>query len=264
MVKIVIDGKVCEAEEGESVLAVARREGIDIPALCYDDILEPYGACRMCLVEVVKGAKKGITTSCTLRASEGLEVLTDTLRVVQHRKIILELYLAQAPMAAPIKELAKRYGVKKTRFPMKVNPLDPLRNRCILCGLCIRVCGEVMGASAINYIGRGQYTEINTPFLEKSDVCMGCGACAEVCPTDAIEIKDSDGVRLMSSWSNTEVELKRCSVCGRYFAPQPVVRYVADGVDVEMDEKLMDMCPDCRRKYVSKRAILMVKGEVER
>ncbi len=264
MVRVVINGKVCEAEEGESMLAVARREDIDIPAFCYDDALEPYGACRMCLVEVVKGAKKGITTSCTLRAVDGLEIVTDTPEIIQHRKVILELYLAQAPMAEPVKELAKKYGVSRTRFPKKINPLDLLHNRCILCGLCVRVCSEVMGVSAINYIGRGQYTEINTPFLEKSDVCMGCGACASVCPTGAIEIKDTEGVRVLTSWSNTEVELKRCSVCGRYFAPQPMVEYASGKIEPDIEDELKDMCPDCRRKYISRRTILMTRGEVER
>jgi len=209
-----------KAKEGELVINIARRYGIFIPALCYEESLKPYGACRMCLVEIKnEGVKKKITTSCTLQAFDGLSVETDSDKVLKHRRILLELYLAQAPNSLKIKELARKYGVEKTRFNEKFKKNDPLNNSCILCGLCVRVCNEVMGAGVINFIGRGEKTRVNTPYFEQSDLCLGCRACAEVCPTGAIEFRDDGNLRIASSWSNSSVQLKQCKMCGKYFAP---------------------------------------------
>ncbi|MCK4269579.1 MAG: (2Fe-2S)-binding protein, partial [Methanogenium sp.] len=247
-VMVSINGERYQAEEGETVLSVAMRNNIEIPHLCYDESLEPYGACRLCMVEVTENGEGVMTTSCTLHATEGLTILTDTPEIEKHRKMLFELYLAEAPGSEKIKEMAAHYGVTKTRFFKKIDPTDPLGNKCILCGLCVRVCNEVMGAGAINFINRGAYTTVNTPFFEeiRSDmqlqlqlqlqfssdkkrdrdsdlvcmphsICMGCGACAEVCPTDAIRIEDHEGERIMKSWSNTRIRLLRCRICGRYY-----------------------------------------------
>jgi len=262
LINIKINGKVYKAEEGETVLSVCNRVGIDIPALCYNEALAPYGACRLCMVEVVNGpGKKGMTTSCTLRAVEGLEIVTDTEKIKHHRNILFELYLAQAPGSEEIRKMAAKYGVTKTRFAEKVKPLDPLGNKCVLCGQCVRVCDEIMGTAAINYIGRGSNTRINTPYLEESNVCMGCGACAEVCPTGAIQIEDVEDKRVMKSWSNTKVKLKKCKSCGRYFAPDPMLDFTYGKLDPEIKEELKDLCPDCRRKLLSKKEILINQGE---
>ncbi len=263
LVTIKINGKKYEAEEGESVLSVANREEIDIPALCHNEALKPYGACRLCMVEVVGGpAKKGMTTSCTLKATDGLAVITDTDEIKKHRKVIFELYLAQAPGSEVIREMAAKYGVTETRFAKRIVPLDPLDNKCILCGQCVRVCNEVMGIGAINYIGRGSNTRVNTPYLEPTSTCIGCGACADVCPTNAIKIEDIDDRRVMKSWSNTAVQLKKCRICGKYYAPDPLADYVYEKMDPQLKEELKDVCPDCRRKIVSKQGILARKGEI--
>ncbi|MCD6427686.1 MAG: (2Fe-2S)-binding protein [Caldisericaceae bacterium] len=264
-VRIKINGKTYEAEEGESILSVCNRENIDIPNLCFNEALAPYGACRLCMVEVVNGpGKKGMTTSCTLEAVEGLEVVTDTEQIVKYRNVLFELYLAQAPNSEEIKEMAAKYGVTKTRFAKKAKPLDPLGNKCVLCGQCVRVCDEIMGTAAINYIGRGFHTKINTPYLEKNDACMGCGACAEVCPTGAIQMEDIYDKRIMKSWSGTEVKLKKCKSCGRYFAPEPIAEFAYAKLDPEIKEELKDLCPDCRRKLLSRKEILISQGEVSK
>ena len=260
MIQVIIDGKTCAAEEGELLLAVARRNGIDIPAFCYEEALAPYGACRMCLVEVVKGGREGITTSCTLQVTEGLDVLTESPEIIRLRKALLELYLAQAPRSESIRALAARYGVTRTRFTKKTVRDDPLQNRCILCGLCVRVCRDVMGVGAINYIGRGQFTEINTPFFEENETCQGCGACAEVCPTGAIAIEDIAPNRIMKSWSGTKVPLKTCQSCGRYFAPSPFVDNTLEKLDTALKAALQDLCPDCKRKEMTRQAILLSTG----
>jgi NADH dehydrogenase/NADH:ubiquinone oxidoreductase subunit G len=160
-----------------------------------------------------------MTTSCTLRAAEGLEVVTDTAEIVKHRSILFELYLAEAPKSEVIKEMAARYGVTKTRFFKKLDPTDPLGNKCVLCGLCVRACNEIMGAGAIGFVNRGPYTMVNTPYFEPTKDCLGCGACVKVCPTNAIEMEDIGDTRIMKSWSETKVPLVRCDCCGTYYAP---------------------------------------------
>ncbi len=253
-VKIVIDGKQITAEKGEIILSVARREGFDIPSLCFHEAFENgYGACRLCIVEVIKGNQRGLTTSCTLKAEEGLEILTSTPEIERHRRTLLELYLAQAPSSDLIKELASRYGVEKTRFPKRFIPGDPLGNKCVLCGLCVRACGEIMKAGAINYIGRGTSTEINTPFFEENPDCLGCGACAHICPTGAIDLEDINSTRVLKSWSNTKVKLKVCEICGTPFLPEPIWGKFSNLIDRELIEELERICPECRKSVYAKR-----------
>ncbi len=265
-IKVVINNKSYEAWEGEPLIDVARRNGIFIPTLCYEESLGPYGACRMCLVEIKnEGAKKRIETSCTLQAFDGLSVETDSEEVLKHKRILLELYLAQAPDSLKIRELALRYGVSATRFKQKRKKNDPLNNSCILCGLCVRVCNEVMEAGVINFVGRGEKTRVNTPYFEQSEICLGCKTCAEVCPTGAIEFRDEGNMRLAISWSNTVVELKRCKRCGKYFAPLKLdekinnIHYYRD-----KDNEIRDVCPDCRRKLVTRKMTLITENEVEK
>jgi len=258
LVKIKINNNIYEAEKGEPVLKVAKREGIDIPSLCYHETLKPQGACRLCLVEVIEGKPRGITTSCTLLSVNGLEVMTDTPEVQKHRKIILEFYLAQAPGSQEIKRLAEKYGVTEVKPSKEIDPNDPLGGKCILCGLCVRVCDEIMGVNAISYIGRGNYTKINTPYFEKSEVCIGCKACADVCPTSAIQIEDINDKRVMKSWSKTEARLKRCERCGKYFAPNLLIKHTCKIYD-ELDKEVKNLCPDCRRKVLSKKVFISKK-----
>jgi NADH dehydrogenase/NADH:ubiquinone oxidoreductase subunit G len=260
-IRLKINGKEYAANEGEYVLTVAAREGIDIPALCFNEAFEPYGACRLCLVEVLAGPyQPGLTTSCTLKVKEGLEVLTETEEIRKHRRVLLELYLAQAPESQFIKDLALKYDVTATRFRIKYDPADPLGNKCVLCGLCVRACNEALGIGAINYIGRGINTKVNTPFLEPSSECIGCNACVRVCPTGAIKFEDVQDQRIMISWSKTRVPLKQCMICGKYFAPEPLTLFSYQKMDPRLEEGLEDVCPDCRRKLFSRKEILASKG----
>ena len=257
---ITINGRPCRAEEGETVLAVAIREGIPVPHLCHEESLGPYGACRLCLVEAGKRGKSEMTTSCTLKASEGLSVVTDTPAIVKHRSILFELYLAEAPKSEVIKEMAARYGVTKTRFLKKMETDDPLGGKCVLCGLCVRACNEIMGAGAINFINRGPYTVVNTPFLEPSADCYGCGACVKVCPTHAIVMEDLGGERVMRSWSGTRVPLAECSCCGTYYAPKELAARTLAALDPDLERDLAGLCPACRGKRIAEREILARQG----
>lgn len=186
MIKFTLDGKEHEVKEGTTILEVARREGIKIPTLCYHEEMSPYGSCRLCLVEVIKRGWPSIQPSCLYPAQEGIEVITDSERVRKNRKILLELYLARSPDSEKIIELAHEYGVRDTRFEIKE------KSDCILCGLCVRACEEVSGRHAISFAHRGSKRAIQTPFGELSEFCVGCKACAFVCPTGVIEIDEAD------------------------------------------------------------------------
>jgi bidirectional [NiFe] hydrogenase diaphorase subunit len=259
-VEVTINGKKYPAEEGEILLAVAIREKIAIPHLCYEASLGPYGACRLCMVEVEKHGKREMTTSCTLHAADGLDVITDTPEVVKHRSILFELYLAEAPKSEIIRKMAARYGVVKTRFLKKLDPLDPLGEKCVLCGLCVRACNEIMGAGAINFINRGPYTVVNTPYFEATDDCFGCGACVKVCPTDAILMEDRGAERVMKSWSNTKVPLVQCECCGKYYAPKGLAISTMARITPSLTEEIAVLCPECRGKRIAKAEILAKTG----
>ena len=183
MIRFTIDGQELQAEEGQTILEVARRSSIHVPTLCYHPALEPYGACRLCTVEVRWGRRVSLETACTYPVREGIEVLTNSDPVLAARRMILEMMLARCPRVPVIQDLAREYGIEKSRFKTD----DPDED-CILCGLCVRVCNELVGTGAINFSSRGITRVIGPPFLEETDVCIGCGACAIVCPTGAIRI----------------------------------------------------------------------------
>jgi bidirectional [NiFe] hydrogenase diaphorase subunit len=175
MISLKLNGIPVSVEEGTTLLEAARFLGLPIPTLCHLDGLSPYGACRLCVVEVGEGAKARLVSSCTYPAEEGLVVRTASARVVRARKMILELLLASCPESKVIQDLASAHEVRTQRFRQE-------HEACILCGLCVRMCSEQMMAHAIGFRGRGEHRSIGTPFDVPSASCRLCGGCLYVCP----------------------------------------------------------------------------------
>ncbi len=178
--KIRIDSREVEIDSGASqtILEAARHAGIRIPTLCHHPAIEPYGSCRLCTVQVEKKGRRRFVTACNYPAEEGLVVETCSAGVLAIRRMILELLLARCPNEKRIQELAAEYGVVKPRFAQEDED-------CILCGLCYRICGELVGVAAINVQSRGVERKVDTPYGELSSECIACGACALVCPTSS-------------------------------------------------------------------------------
>lgn len=238
MVRLTIDERELRAEEGAMILDVAGENNIYIPALCSHEEVTPYGACRLCLVEITTNGRKRLVASCLYSVREGLVVETNSERVIATRRMIMELLLARCPNNKAIQDLASQLGVNKTSFKLE-------DNQCILCALCVRVCQEVVGVSAISLVGRGVNREMTTPFYEQSEVCIGCNSCAYVCPVDAIKTEDIGDTRIISMPTcKMEFKLKECKTCGNYWAPKRQLDYMVKKLDLAPE--IFDHCPNCR------------------
>jgi len=175
MVTLTINGVEVTVEEGSTILEAAQFLGFPIPTLCHLEGLTPYGACRLCVVEVGNGTSTRLVSSCTHPVQQGLTVRTASSRVVRARRLIVELLLASCPQSKTIQDLASSLDVHQQRFRQEYED-------CILCGRCVRMCAEQMVAGAIGFRGRGQRRSIGTPFDASSEVCRLCGGCIYVCP----------------------------------------------------------------------------------
>ncbi|MGI6074967.1 MAG: [FeFe] hydrogenase, group A [Pyramidobacter sp.] len=203
---MIINGRPVEFSDEKNVLAVIQKAGIDMPTLCYYSELSTYGACRMCVVEDARGK---IDTSCSMVPRDGLEIRTNTARLLRYRKMILELLLSahecnctvcEKSGACRLQKLAHRYGVKNVRFKDTRDQLPKdwsshaiIRNpnKCILCGDCVRVCNEIQGMGILDFVNRGSEARVRPAFNEplSHTMCISCGQCAAVCPTNAIQIR---------------------------------------------------------------------------
>ena len=236
MISFVIDGQTVEGKEGSNVLQVALDAGIEIPNLCYNESVKPYGACRLCQVEVVRNGKSRMTASCTHPVQAGIEVRTKTEKVLRARRMMIELILAMCPGDKRIQTMAEEMGVREVRF--KKEDKD-----CILCGLCARVCDEVVGAHAIQFASRGDRREMTPPFQGEAMDCIACGACVVVCPVDVIRMEEKEDERTIVRWKRT-LKMKKCKVCGNYFAPWFQVEKFREKANLPKD--FFDTCFTCR------------------
>jgi aldehyde:ferredoxin oxidoreductase len=189
-IAITIDGQPVTVTRDSFLLAATRSLGIEIPTLCYHKDLTPTGICRLCVCEVEVRGKKRLVTSCNypLR-DEGLKVETRSPRVLQHRRLLAEMYLGRWPNVPVIQEIARICGVTGSRFQSELT--DPNPKACILCGHCVRACEEFVQERILDFAGRGIKRHLTMPYGEVDPHCVGCSSCAYVCPTGAIEIVDN-------------------------------------------------------------------------
>ena len=230
-VRLTIDGRTIEATAGENLLAVARRNGFDIPGLCYHERLTPTGGCRLCLVKVEGG--RGPTPACTLQASDGLTVTAFDEELEADRRWLIELLLAEhncdcvvceAAGRCELQDLAYRYGLdKRTRrytLPDRTLPdvddsspvlvYDP--SKCILCERCVKACDEIQGKEILSYAYRGLNAVVTAgPEGWEASACDGCGECVQLCPTGAIREKLAE--QPPREWEMESVQTT-CSYCG--------------------------------------------------
>ena len=175
-VTLFINDKEVKAGQGMTVLQAAQSAGIDIPTLCHHEKLSPYGACRLCTVEIIKGKRSRLVTSCVYPVEDGLIVQTESEPVIKVRKLLLEMMWSRAPGVQAIRDYGIRYGIDRNKFDIEATC-------CILCGLCVRYCTEVKKKNVIGFVGRG--TERQVMFLPEADFneCLKCGECYNLCPT---------------------------------------------------------------------------------
>lgn len=239
-VDIIVDGVRCRGKVGEMVLGVARAHGFVIPTLCHHEGLNPYGACRLCLVEVLAGGPTGLHSSCTLPVGAGLEVATQSESVLMARRAVVQLLLDRTPKVSFVQQLAAGMGISPRSDAS-------CEERCVLCGRCVRACAQI-GAHAIGFAGRGIHRKVTTPFQHTPRTCIGCRACFNLCPTGAIESHVfPDRVRMalldIPPW---ELETVACCHCGTPTVTGQAWKLVQQGVAEEL-QAADPLCPSCRR-----------------
>ncbi len=209
MPTLTVDGRRVTVPDEAYLLDAARGAGVHIPTLCQFDGLEPWGGCRLCVVDMWRPGWDEdwhkLVTACNHPAEEGMRVFTRTERVIETRRVVLDLLLARCPTTPLIQRLAREHGIEATSYAPNPEPTD-----CILCGLCTRVCDHI-GVSAIASVNRGSGREIAPPFHEAPPDCIGCLACAEICPTGCIPFESTNASRTI--WGKT-FEMLRDPITG--------------------------------------------------
>ncbi len=240
MVHITIDDREYEVEEGMTVLETARSNGLRIPTLCYHPSLKPSGSCRLCAVEVTGRATGRPTTmlSCILKVKEGLSVKIQSEAVERARKRAFQNLLKLAPQAENIIELANTYGVDP----------GPPPDGCVRCRLCIRVCKEIVGPAALKMEKRDSVNFV-VPIEGR---CIGCGTCANICPTDVIHVEDRDNARTISIRHEVigKHPLERCEGCGKLYATPKFLDHIHQRTASHADTKTHHRyCPTCTKLF---------------
>jgi bidirectional [NiFe] hydrogenase diaphorase subunit len=208
-----IDGRTVQVRSGWTLLQAAREFGIRIPTLCSHEALIPYGACRLCLVELAGERGSRLVASCSYPCEEHLTVRTGGDLVDRARRAVVELLMVSSAHLPVVRDLADEMGIQAPY--LELEPSD-----CILCGLCVRACREIVGVGAISLTKRGMDRTVTTPFQIASADCIECGTCALVCPTGAIRIEDvTQPMRTSHRWKSAYPR-RACRLC-EYDPPGP-------------------------------------------
>jgi predicted molibdopterin-dependent oxidoreductase YjgC len=235
--EINIDGRAYLAREGETILDVARRNGIFIPALCAHSALGGEASCRLCVVEVEKGTRTDLQIACRLRAREGLGVSTASDEALSSRARTLSLLLARAPHSPLLVQMASELGVEAATVELQGED-------CILCGLCVDTCAAV-GVEVLQFLGRGAERKVVLVTDGERSDCIGCLACETLCPVQGASGFVQDGELVLPRWG-ISLPLERCARCGRELAPRSAQAYVQERA--KGARARIDLCPECKRK----------------
>jgi len=247
---VTIDGCKVEVEKDATVLDAAKKAGIWIPTLCYHPAVSSNGSCRLCMVELDRGDWRQLITACNYPVRRDIVVYVSSERAQQARCGVMELLLARAPESEELKALAKRMGVKQTHYPT----VTESQRNCILCGLCVTICEQIIGKAAIGFAGRGVDRTVAAPFRQPSEDCIGCGACAAICPVGTIKVrvhKDEQEVEI--SPFKSRVKLLVCKECGAFIVSTQVVEQALARIGIDSDQlrEIVQLCPKCRKSQTA-------------
>ncbi len=244
MIEIKIDDKKVTAKENQTILQVAKENGIKIPHLCYHPALKPSGSCKLCGVEVGSPTgKQVVMLSCIMKVKPNLEIQTDSELVRANRDKAFARLLQMAPDSSRIRNLAKEFDVA----------ISPPPDGCIRCRLCIRVCNEIVKAGALKM----EKTENGTRVVPGKGHCIGCGTCANLCPTNIIKVVDEASARTVSIKDQIigRLPLERCEGCAKMYATSTFLKHVEESTLRHPDTKEHHhLCPSCI-KLMSNRAV---------
>jgi bidirectional [NiFe] hydrogenase diaphorase subunit len=243
MPSVEINGVKRDVTKDTLLIEALRGAGVWIPTLCAHGALEHYDSCRLCLVEVEQRGRRRIVTACSFPVRADCLVRTDAPEAVRARNGMMELLLARAPESRELKALALRMGIKGTRYPS----VSKAERDCILCGLCVRVCAERIGAGGIGFTSRGTDRLVAPPFREASEDCIGCGACAAVCPVGSIEVSFDDRIGEIEIVPfETRIAARRCADCGSLLTGEPHARRIEEAAS--KTREAAGFCDACKRK----------------
>ncbi len=245
MVTVKIDGTKTSVPEQTSILEAARDTGIQIPTLCYHRALGPQGACRMCIVEA-EGPRleKTVLAACSTSAVDGLVVETSSDLIRRLRQDIMGLILSGTEATDRLKAMARRAGVPNGRSTrLKEDP-------CILCGLCVRACSEIIKARALSFRAAPSHKHrVAEEVAFDPERCIGCGTCAVLCPVAAVKVEDKGRRRDVILYGKRvrRFALVSCALCGKPFTTEEHINFVSSRITGDPGGTIGNACPECSR-----------------